>query len=256
MSTLFPSQAAVSAQPDSASERPAVIARGDNGCSKDKRVEVRSGRVSDPTEDQVSTVVVSLDANCNPSITEWKTKQPVQNTSSTSATESQPAVAKSASDRTATNSFEPNTIWGNFVRSSQTLQDAVNIDIAKLKWTHDRVWDDSRGVTRFKDTNESAPNLTWWGQCSTSVSWNHVTSCWYTGADITWGAFANSYAEGNFHTDWTWCNGTSEWQDLSLYTKLWSYAGGGYDVSFTQAAPCPGTHMATSKWTSTSPPPF
>jgi hypothetical protein len=202
----------------------------------------------------VSTVVVSLDENCNPRITESKTRQPVQNAPSTSAVESQPAIARTASGPAGTNGFEANALYGNFVRSSQTLQDAVNIDIAKLKWTHDRVWDGR--VTRFKGTNENSPNLAWWGQCSTSVSWNHVTSCWYTGADTTWVAFANSYAEGNFHTDWTWCNGTSEWQNLSLYTKLWSYADGGYDVRFTQAAPCPGTHMATRKWTSTSYPPF
>lgn len=224
---------------------------------------MRSGRISDPTEDQVSTVVVSLDDNCNPRMTEWKTRQPVQDTSSTSPVESQAATAKSASPPPATSGFEPNTIWGNFIRSPQTLQDVVNIDIAKLKWTHDRVWDDASGacpgacVTRFKNTNENNPNLAWWGQCSTSVNWNHVTGCWYTGADTNWVAgLAKSHAEGRFHTDWTWCNGTSEWQNLALFTELKSFGDGGYNVSFTQAAPCPGTHMATSKWTTTSFPPF
>ena len=159
MSLLPAGAGPASAQPGSPAERPVVVEHGDPGCSKNKRIEVRTGRISDPTEDKVTTVVVSLDGSCHPTITEWKTNQPLQATSSQPATEAQAATARPSSQPATTNGFEPDTIWGNFVRSSQTLQDPFNIDIAKLKWTHDRVWDDVVGVTRFKDTGEDNPNL-------------------------------------------------------------------------------------------------
>lgn len=199
-----------------------------------------SGRVSDPTEDQISTVVVSLDENCDPSITEWKTKQPVVNDSPGSTLESELVTARPASvSATANNGFEPDTIWGNFIRSSQTLQDVFNVDIAKLKWTHDRQWNDANGLTRFKTTNENTPNLSWWGACSTTVSWNHVTGCWYNGANTTWAGVASSNAQGNFHTDWAWCNNTTQWQNLSLFTRLDSWPGGDYNAVFCASSALP-----------------
>lgn len=50
------------------------------------------------------------------------------------------AIAKTSSVAAAS------VIYDNVIHSSQTMQDVVNIDIAKYRYSHDRVWDNSDGI--------------------------------------------------------------------------------------------------------------
>lgn len=228
------------------------VHRGD-GCVG-TTMDIDSGVVNDPTPGFVSSLVVDVDENCNVRISNQKSHVP--------ATESQPTAGVSTgtsranSVETSSADFESNTLYGNYIRSSQTLQDIASIDIAKWKWTHDRVWDDV-AATRFKVAGEDGSNYVWWGQASTSLSWNHAVGAYYDGADTSFcsNCVANSYSHGTFHSDFLWCN-FQPGQDFNLYTTLDSISGGGYDAHFSQSATCSGTHMATSKSTSVSPPPF
>lgn len=226
-----------------------------NGCAG-KTMDIDSGEIADPTPGRASTLVVDVDANCNVRIAAQGTNVPV--------TPDEPGTPPGAVEvkpgRTAqsgSTGFEPATLYGNYIRSSQTLQDVVNIDIAKWKWTHDRLWDDYYAATRFKAAGEDGSNYVYWGRASTSVSWNHAVGAYYDGANTSWCSLctAHSYSHGTFHSDFLWCN-FQPGQDFNLRTTLDSKSGGGYDAHFSQSNVCSGTHMATSKSTSTAPPPF
>jgi hypothetical protein len=166
-------------------------------------------------------------------------------------------VADPAETAETDDGFEPNEVYGNYIRSSQTLQDIVNIDIAKLKFTHDRVWEDYYGgFVRFKAAGESWPYATWWLQGSTSVGWNHPHTPVKDWHDVTWiPPYAGSAGHGDFHSDFLWCN-LQPGQNFTLGTVLTAGANGAYNAAFGQSQVCSGTHMATSKYTSTTPPPF
>lgn len=135
---------------------------------------------------------------------------------------------------------------GNYIHSSQTMQDVVNIDIAKFEYSHDRVW--YWLWTHFK------------GCCghirgSTSVPWNHPNGVLFDGYDGSWRIlWAWGFAHGRFHTDFLWCNIPGQPQDFNLITVLVSLFTGSYAALFDQTKRCGGTHMSTRYWTSISPP--
>lgn len=125
----------------------------------------------------------------------------------------------------------------NYIHSSQTVQDPVNIDIAKLRLHSNRCWDGS-STWMVSDV---------WAEASTSVSWNHVVGTpWFPRVDWGAGTTATAVGSANFHSDWLWCNFTADWQVLSLTNTNVSNKDGTYTVSFSQSRACPGTHMATA----------
>ena len=217
--------------------------------------DVRSGAVSDSTPGFATTLNYSVAEDCTVRITEARSGVPVSDLPA-SQTPRSAAAASDLGTEQDSGAFTPNTVWGNFIRSSQTLQDVVNIDIAKLKTTHDRQWDDYWNDTRFKADGENSPNMVRWSEASTSVSWNHVSGVYFDGAETYWRTdSALSWSHGDYHSDFLWCN-YEPGQNFWLQTALISYPGGGYDSNFFQSRVCSGTHMATSKWTSISYPPF
>jgi hypothetical protein len=136
-------------------------------------------------------------------------------------------------------------LYGNWIYSSQTLMDAVWIDVGKFQWFNDRVWDGS--MTRFKGFGE------YYGSASTSKHWNHPNYAAVTRQDTSAGTQAVSTAYGRFHSDWLWCN-LQPGQNWTMTTTLTSYKDGGYDVRRTQSRTCSGTYMSTSSSTSTQRP--
>mgnify|MGYP001787609066 CR=1 FL=1 len=56
--------------------------------------------------------------------------------------------------------------------------------------------------------------------------------------------------KGNFHTDFLWCNFTS--QNFSLYNRNTTYQDGARAGQWTQSQVCPLTHMATAIWANTN----
>jgi hypothetical protein len=233
------------------------VHRGADGGCDGSSMDIVSGRVDDPAPGRATTVEVAVDDHCNVKITKQESKADTQGDERaplSSVTISSDDKGAPASAEAASTTFEANAVYGNYIRGVQVLQDVVNIDIAKWKWTNDRVWDDVYGVTRFKATGECC-NV-WWGQGTTSVSWNHAIAANYLGAQTAWtGGTAFSHGRGDFHSDFLWCN-FQPGQNFEMTTQLLSYPAGGYDVNFSQNAVCSGTHMSTTKSTSTSQPPF
>lgn len=124
----------------------------------------------------------------------------------------------------------------NYIHSSQTVQDVVNIDIAKLRLHSNRCWDGS-STWMVNDV---------WAEASTSVPWNHPSGTpWFPRVDWGAGTTATAVGSANFHSDWLWCNFTADWQVLSLTNTNVSNKDGTYTVSFSQSRACPGTRMAT-----------
>ena len=123
------------------------------------------------------------------------------------------------------------------IHSSQTIQDIVNLDISRFRYTHERgLYNGMTSFTGWRLKNAWAGNL----------SWNHVTGSiygTYTSSDTQY--IASAYAHGSFHSDFLWCN-LQPGQDFILYTRLKSMPTT-YDVEFTQSRTCSGTHMATAK---------
>lgn len=131
----------------------------------------------------------------------------------------------------------------NYIHSSQTLQDVVNIDIAKLRLHSNRCWNGSK-TWMVNDV---------WARSSTSVSWNHPDgNPWFPRVDWNQGTTATAIGSANFHSDWLWCNLTADWQVISLTNTNVSKANGSYSASFSQSRACPGTHMATASKVSSS----
>ncbi|GEM_PF-3481811 len=125
----------------------------------------------------------------------------------------------------------------NYIHSSQTVQDLVSIDIAKLRLHSNRCWNGS-STWMVNDV---------WAEASTSVSWNHVVGTpWFPRVDWGAGTTATAIGSADFHSDWLWCNFTADWQVLSLTNTNVSNKDGTYTVSFSQSRACPGTHMATA----------
>ena len=133
------------------------------------------------------------------------------------------------------------TIYGNYIHTSSTLQDIVNIDIANLRYHTDRKWDNCN--TSFKSDR--------WGTAYVSVRWNHIGGAGESWAQRGWRSRRTAKAYGKFHSDFLWCNMQSG-QNFYLYNYNKTYAGGAYGATFRQSRTCSGTHMATAKWTSTS----
>ncbi len=141
------------------------------------------------------------------------------------------------------------TVYGNYLHTFQTVQDIVNIDIAKLQFDTNRNWDGS--CSWWADT----PPPAFYAAASTGVKWNHPykptiqdqvqRAC---GAD-----WARAYGFAGFHSDFLWCNFKSEWQTIELAQWNYTRADGTGGVNWWQNRSCPGTHMATKIWQNTNP---
>jgi len=131
----------------------------------------------------------------------------------------------------------------NWIHSSQTVQDIINIDIAKHLLNSHRCWDDSSTwMTRWTATS------------STSVSWNHPSGKPVElQFDTSPAETATTRTSASFHSDWLWCNFRSDWQEIELRNTNVSYDDGTYGVTFWQSRSCPGTHMATASKSNDNP---
>lgn len=134
-----------------------------------------------------------------------------------------------------------NTTSCNYIHSSQTVQDAVNIDIAKHRLATRRCWN---GATTWMTSGIP--------RSYTGVPWNHAYTPKLTRLDTTRSSIAVGKSAGSFHTDWLWCNATSKWQAIELRNTNTSQFNGSHYVSFWQSRACPGTHMSTASKTSMS----
>jgi hypothetical protein len=140
---------------------------------------------------------------------------------------SQPSSGNSPMSVTATSC--------NWLHSSQTVQDVVFIDIAKSRLHSYRCWTGSQ--VRYEGTVTA--------NSYTSVAWNHPYTPFFGSVDWNWVSTARATSIHDFHTDWVWCNATSNWQSIRLTNTNNSTASGGYSATFVQDRSCPGTHMAT-----------
>jgi hypothetical protein len=133
---------------------------------------------------------------------------------------------------------------GNYIHTSQTVQDVINIDVAKYRLHTDRKWN---GCGTYIGDR--------FGEGSTRMSWNHYTGDTYVSGSVC--SLANPCGSayyrrrGNFHTDFLWCNFTS--QNFSLYNRNTTYQDGAKAGQWTQSQVCPLTHMATAIWANTNP---
>lgn len=137
----------------------------------------------------------------------------------------------------------------NYIHTSQTLQDVVNIDVAKLKTVTKRWWQPLAKVTWLVDNGYLDDRV----RASTSVRWNHpvsVTPGYFDfGCTNTKPCFQGTSVWGShFHTDFTWCNRSSESQEMELWTQVYTYGDGYADAIFTQDVHCRGLHHATRVW--------
>jgi hypothetical protein len=133
---------------------------------------------------------------------------------------------------------------GNYIHTSQTVQDVINIDVAKYRLHTDRKWN---GCGTYIGNR--------FGDGSTSMPWNHYTGDSYVSGSVCSQASPCGSAyyrrKGNFHTDFLWCNFTS--QNFSLYNRNTTYQDGAKAGQWTQSQVCPLTHMATAIWANTNP---
>jgi hypothetical protein len=152
----------------------------------------------------------------------------------------------------------PTTYNYNFHHSSHTLQDVLNIDVAKLRLVDKRFWN---GESSWYDdpwcylSTPAAANCYLYGTVSsyTGVRWNHPVSLDFP--------YINDYCHhdswcynpvfeghGHFHTDFTWCNSSAGGQEIDMQNNNYSYADGSYMTDFWTTASCFGLHHATRVW--------
>ena len=172
--------------------------------------------VTDTTR-TASQVDYDVDTNCM--VTGIKGTLPSPSTSAVSAIVSTTSAAVASASPSETVAVRGVTVAAatscNYIRSSQTIQDVANIDIAKLRLHSNRCWNGS-STWMVNDV---------WAEASTSVSWNHTSGTpWFPRVD--WGAGTAATAVGSA-------------------TNV-SNKDGTYTVSFSQSRACPGTHMATA----------
>jgi hypothetical protein len=213
---------------------------GEGNCAT-TRVEILGARKSGQTADSVG---YSVDGNCN--VTIDSAVQQAPDASPLIGGEQVSSAAVTARQRPATNMVELNTTtaavtYGNYIHTSQTLQDIVNIDIAKYRYHTDRKWN---GTSTWFGTDLK-------GVASTSITWNHPVSAVinYIGGA---GSATYSTSTGAFHSDFLWCN-LQAGQNFTMQNKNTSYNDGTKNGNFTQSRTCSGTHMATSTWADINP---
>lgn len=219
----------------------ALVITNEGQCGK-TAVEVRaSSGVGFNDAGVVHSMDYSIDGNCNVTVTRGAATPQADATGlapSPGLKEQETAVADGKTKTTGFASIA--AIYGNVVHGSQTLQDIINIDIAKYRYGHDRVWDNA-AYTYFKP-------IYGWMTASTSVAWNHPHTPVFDFFNSSWTYYAaNGYGHADFHSDFLWCN-LQTGQNFTLSTRLVSYWQGSYDANFSQSKTCSGTHMATRKW--------
>ena len=139
------------------------------------------------------------------------------------------APAKTSSATTAAVA----TTSSNYIHTSQTVQDILNFDIAKLRYHTQRAWNGVR--TWFRSDLFAV--------ASSGFAWNHVVGAAidYIGPE---GLSSYSTAHGDFHSDWLWCN-LNYRMDNNNKPSSSGWFGGAYTQSVTR---CSGTHMTTKTW--------
>lgn len=129
----------------------------------------------------------------------------------------------------------------NVIHSSQTLQDAVNLDILRFRYAHEATVQSGTGLSYVKFTTWRMVN-SWNG----NLAWNHASTPSYGPYTSTYTtSAATAQASGAFHSDFLWCN-LQPGQNFTLYTTL-TRSPGSYSASFSQSKTCSLTHMATAK---------
>lgn len=124
------------------------------------------------------------------------------------------------------------------IHGSQTIQDIVNLDISRFRLARERAA--LSGQTKFTSTR-------YYHAWDGNLAWNHVSGVYIGPYTSSYTAFtASAYGNGRFHSDFLWCN-LQPGQDFTMYTTLYSYGSGSYNVAFSQSRTCTGTHMATAK---------
>jgi len=90
------------------------------------------------------------------------------------------------------------------------------------------------------------------------VTWNHPTEVDFPFIDTS--CHHDNYCgdvliegHGHFHTDFLWCNFSTDTQEMDLYNNNYSVNDGTYWTDFTQVAPCQGLHHATRVWVDSNP---
>jgi hypothetical protein len=151
-------------------------------------------------------------------------------------------VTAVAEERRPSSSSSPAvaTVYGNWIHTSQTMQDLVRIDIAKFQYHTERKWD---GSSTWWGGD-------WWARSSTGRRWNHPTGNpvrLYMGGR---GSATYTEAYGEFHSDFLWCN-FQPGQNFRMTNRNTSYNDGRYTGHFYQNRACAGTVMATRMWANT-----
>lgn len=209
------------------------------------KVNVQTAILPTSKTDAVTEVVYDFDAKCNVTLRPTKL---VDQTSFRKANGygSTPAPLT----RMATSTSEAGMLaaaavnYGNYVHSSQTVQDVIAIDIARLQYHTDRNWNYSCSWWQ--------PDR--WAQSYSGVSWDHPETPTFgaTGGTACNNAWTTTVASANFHSDWLWCNFTANWQKLSLTNTNYTRSDGTGGATWIQSRACPGTHMATRVWANTN----
>jgi hypothetical protein len=137
--------------------------------------------------------------------------------------------------------------YGNWMNGTRVLQDPVNIDIAKNRYHHDRVWNGTK--TFYKEGRCYARAST-----SDSTSWNHPQEVYAEQYDKDPAPdVAYAFEHATFHSDFLWCNFESG-QNFKMQAYYESYDNGTWWMTIVSNRECSGTHISSSYNTSTSAP--
>lgn len=137
----------------------------------------------------------------------------------------------------------------NWIHSSHTLQDPVNIDVAWLRTSAKRTW---------------RCDTTYWSETSGDMSansgsgpswWTHDKPTW---AVINWRCYplpsacsqAKMEARAWFHVDFPSCPGGH--QDIQIANEVWTNADGTKTFQTSKSATCTGLHSSTGSKITTS----
>jgi hypothetical protein len=152
----------------------------------------------------------------------------------------------------------PTTYYYNYHHSSQTLQDAINIDVAKTRLVDKKFWNN---YSTWLDDPWCYATCHLYGvvKAYTGKTWNHPTGVDfpYIGESCRHDTNCSDnliIGHGHFHTDFGWCNlGSGAHQEIDQWNDNYSRANGTYWTDFYHQAPCAGLHNATKVWADTNP---
>jgi hypothetical protein len=191
-------------------------------------IEEDGGSASTPSAGSVAALSYSIDASCYVTVDDG-----VWTTNATEPDDPQDGDVGNAGGA----GDSPDANWQyDWLHTSQTLQDIINIDITKLRFDGRRRWNGS--YTAFTGD--------WWAQAQAPRSWNHVASGPFLDAlDETANAgTANGRVHANYHSDFVWCN-FEPGQNFTMTTAMTTKKDGNMARTYSQNRQCAGTHKAT-----------